>query len=162
MPFPTPFDQYRGRVLPEWIDLNDHMNLAYYVVLFDLAGDVAYNHFGLGPLGDYKARTNCGTMAVESHNLYVQELLLDEEVKVVTQILAVDDKRIHMAHEMYRLPDNTLAAMQELMLLHVDLGLRKVVKWPDDVRARLDEAAAAHSVLPMPDWVGRRIAMPVR
>lgn len=162
MPFPTPFDQYRGRVLPAWIDLNDHMNLAYYVVLFDLAGDVAYNHFGLGPLGDYKERTNCGTMAVASHNLYVQELLLDEEVRVVTQILAVDDKRIHMAHEMYRLPDNTLAAMQELMLLHVDLGRRKVSPWPASIRAQLDEAARAHQALPVPKWVGQHIAMPVR
>ena len=162
MPFPTPFDLYRGRVLPAWIDSNDHMNLAYYVVLFDLAGDLAYNRFGLGPLGDYKTRTNFGTMAVESHNLYVQELLLDEEVKVVTQILAVDDKRIHMAHEMYRLPDNTLAAMQELMLLHVDLGRRKVTPWPADIRALLDEAAEAHKMLKVPDWVGRRIAMPVR
>jgi len=162
MPFPTPFDHYRGRVLPAWIDANDHMNLAYYVVLFDLAGDVAYERFGLGPQSGYKERTNFGTMAVESHNLYVQELLLDEEVKVVTQILAVDDKRIHMAHEMYRLPDNTLAAMQELMLLHVDLGLRKVTPWPADIRALLDEAAEAHKTLKVPDWVGRRIAMPVR
>lgn len=162
MPFPTPFDVYRGRVLPEWIDLNDHMNLAYYVVLFDLAGDIAYNHFGLGPLGDYKERTNCGTMAVASHNLYVQELLLGEEVRVVTQILAVDDKRIHMAHEMYRLPDNTLAAMQELMLLHVDLGLRKVIPWPANIRALLDDAANAHKALTVPKWVGQRIAMPVR
>ncbi len=162
MPFPTPFDHYRGRVLPAWIDANDHMNLAYYVVLFDLAGDLAYERFGLGPQSGYKERTNFGTMAVESHNLYVQELLLDEEVKVVTQILAVDDKRIHMAHEMYRLPDNTLAAMQELMLLHVDLGLRKVTPWPADIRALLDEAADAHKTLKVPDWVGRRIAMPVR
>ena len=162
MPFPTPFDHYRGRVLPAWIDANDHMNLAYYVVLFDLAGDLAYEHFGLGPQSGYKERTNFSTMAVESHNLYVQELLLDEEVKVVTQILAVDDKRIHISHEMYRLPDNTLAAMQELMLLHVDLGLRKVTPWPADIRARLDEGAEAHKGLKVPDWVGRRIAMPVR
>ena len=162
MPFPTPFDHYRGRVLPAWIDANDHMNLAYYVVLFDLAGDLAYERFCLGPQSGYKERTNFSTMAVESHNLYVQELLLDEEVRVVTQILAVDDKRIHMAHEMYRLPDNTLAAMQELMLLHVDLGRRKVTPWPADIRALLDEAAEAHKTLKVPDWVGRRIAMPVR
>ena len=162
MPIPAPFDEYRGRVLPAWIDMNDHMNLAYYVVLFDLAGDVASNYFGLGPLGNYKERTNCGTMAVASHNLYVQELLLDEDVRVVTQILAVDDKRMHMAHEMYRLSDNSLAAMQELMMLHVDLGRRKVCPWPADIRALLDEAARAHKVLPVPKWVGQRIEMPAR
>ena len=39
MSFPTPFDRYEGEVLPEWIDANGHMNLAYYIVLFDYATD---------------------------------------------------------------------------------------------------------------------------
>ena len=42
MPFPTPFDRYQGEVLPAWIDSNDHMNLAYYVLLFDYATDAIY------------------------------------------------------------------------------------------------------------------------
>ena len=39
---PAPFDRYRGEVLPEWIDLNGHMNLAYYTVLFDYASDLLF------------------------------------------------------------------------------------------------------------------------
>jgi hypothetical protein len=35
MIIPAPFDRYEGEALPEWVDANDHMNLAYYTVLFD-------------------------------------------------------------------------------------------------------------------------------
>jgi acyl-CoA thioester hydrolase len=157
MPFPTPFDRYQGEVLPAWIDANDHMNLAYYVLLFDFATDAIYEAFGLG--ADYRANTNCGTFAAETHNQYVQELRVSERVRIVSQILAADARRVHLAHEMIRTSDGRRAATQELMYLHVDLGLRRVVPWPPWLWARLEEAAAAHAKLPRPDWVGRSIAM---
>jgi acyl-CoA thioester hydrolase len=46
------------------------------------------------------------------------------------------------------------------MYLHVDLNIRRVVPWPDDVRARIEAAQAAHARVARPEWVGRRIAMP--
>ena len=157
MPFPTPFDHYQGEVLPAWIDSNDHMNLAYYVLLFDYATDAIYEALGMD--GEYRSKTNCATFAAESHNQYVQELLVGERVRIVTQILAADAKRIHLAHEMVRHSDGRRAATQELLYLHVNLGIRRVVPWPPWLHARIEEAAAAHATLPRPDWVGRRIAM---
>jgi acyl-CoA thioester hydrolase len=157
MPFPTPFSRYEGEVLPAWIDSNDHMNLAYYVLMFDYATDAIYEAFGIDR--SYKSNTNCGTFAAETHILYMQELLEGERVRVVSQVLAADAKRLHLAHEMIRTSDGTRAAAQELMYLHVDLGLRRVVPWPHWLYARIEEAVAAHAVLPPPDWVGRRIAM---
>jgi acyl-CoA thioester hydrolase len=94
--------------------------------------------------------------------MYEAELLLGEQARVVTWVLGVDAKRVHLAHEMYRLDDGRRAATQELMYLHVDLRIRKVAPWPDAVRARIEAAAAAHALHPRPDWIGRRIAMPVR
>ena len=157
MPFPTPFDRYQGEVLPAWIDSNNHMNLAYYVLLFDFATDAIYEAFGLD--ARYREATNCATFAAESHNQYVQELLVGERVQIVTQILAADTKRVHLAHEMLRLSDGKRAATQELLYLHVDLGIRRVVPWRPALWARIEAAAAAHAALPRPDWVGRRIAM---
>ncbi|MCW3475992.1 thioesterase family protein [Limobrevibacterium gyesilva] len=159
MNFPTPFAQYEGEVLPAWIDSNDHMNLAYYVVMFDYATDAIYDALGLGAAA-YKSATNHGTFAVETHTLYDQELRLGERVRVVTQVLGVDAKRLHLAHEMLRVSDGKRAAAQEIMYLHVNLGTRRVVPWPGDLLARMQKAAAAHAVLPRPSWVGRRIAMP--
>ena len=44
MQFPT----FEGEVLPQWIDANGHLNLAYYVVLFDQATDALYDVVGVG------------------------------------------------------------------------------------------------------------------
>lgn len=153
-----PFDSGEGEVLPEWIDSNGHMNLAYYVVLFDRATDAIYQEFGLGPA--YKGETGCGTFAVESHNLYERELLVGERVRIATWVIGADAKRLHLAHEMYRLEGGARAATQELLYLHIDLTRRRVAPWPDAVAARLQAFARRHARLPRPDWIGRRIALP--
>jgi len=157
MSIPAPFDRYEGEVLPEWIDANDHMNLAYYIVLFDYATDALFDAIGIGR--QYKDTNNKGTFAVETHNLYENELLVGERVRISTQVLAVDSKRLHLSHEMFGLASGERAATQELMYLHVDLAKRRAVPFPDDVRERVVAAAAAHAHLRRPDWIGRRITM---
>ena len=100
MTIPAPFDRYRGEVLPEWIDMNGHMNLAYYTVLFDYATDLMFETIGIGR--HYKDATGHGTFVAETHNRYENELLAGEQVSVASQILGADNKRIHLAHEMFR------------------------------------------------------------
>ena len=91
MSIPAPFDGYQGEVLPKWIDINGHMNLAYYTVLFDCATDLLFETIGIGQ--SYKRATNHGTFVVETHNLYERELLVGERVRVVSQILGGDDSQ---------------------------------------------------------------------
>jgi acyl-CoA thioester hydrolase len=158
MTIPAPFDRYRGKVQPEWIDYNGHMNLAYYTVLFDYASDLLFDAIGIGR--DYKDSTGHGTFVVETHNIYENELLLGEGVRVASQILGADDKRLHVAHEMFRLADNSRSAMQELMFLSIDLGRRRVAPFLPQAREQVAAAAVAHSGLARPNWVGRRLAMP--
>jgi acyl-CoA thioester hydrolase len=122
MSIPAPFERYQGEVLREWIDANDHMNLAYYTVLFDYATDALFDAIGIGR--QYKDATGNGTFVVETHNLYERELLLGDRVRVSTQIVAMDGKRLHLAHEMFMLANGQRAATQELMYLHVSDGAR--------------------------------------
>jgi acyl-CoA thioester hydrolase len=157
MSIPAPFDRYEGEVLPEWIDFNGHLNLAYYVVLFDNATDLLFDEIDLGRA--YRQKTNLGTFVVETHNRYERELLVGERVRVATQIVEVDDKRIHLAHEMFRLADGERAATQELLFLHVDLVARRVCPFRPDLKARVDAAFAAHARLPKPAWLGRSVRM---
>ena len=89
MTIPAPFDRFQGEVLPEWIDYNGHMNLAYYTVLFDGSTDMLFDELGLGL--DYRRDTRLGTFVAETHNLYERELLVGARVRVATQILACDD-----------------------------------------------------------------------
>lgn len=158
--FPAPFDRYRGEVLPEWIDINGHMNLAYYTVLFDYATDLLFEAVGIGR--EYKDATGHGTFVVETHNRYERELLVGERVRVASQILGADAKRLHLAHEMFRRADGARSATQELMFLSIDLTRRRVVPFLPEARAAVLCVAAAHAALPRPDWAGRRIAMPPR
>jgi acyl-CoA thioester hydrolase len=156
--FPAPFDRYRGEVRPEWIDHNGHMNLAYYTVLFDYATDLMFDGLDLG-IG-YRRRTDLGTFVTETHNRFERELLVGDKVRVVIQILHADDKRLHLAHEMFRLDTGDRAATQELMFLHVSLTERRVTPFPPDLYARVRAAAAAHEHLPRPAWVGRHVGAP--
>ncbi len=158
MSFPAPFDRFEGVVRPEWIDANGHMNLAYYVVLFDQATDAIFEALGVG--GNDRHASSGGTFAVETHTLYERELLQGEAVRVRTLVLGADAKRLHLAHEMRRAADDTRAAAQELMYLHIDLGTRRVTPWPAVLHEAVAAAAAAHRGLGRPPWIGRRIAMP--
>ena len=157
MSFPTPFERYQGEVLPEWIDPNGHMNLAYYIVLFDYATDALFDAIGIGRA--YKEATNHGTFVAETHNLYERELLVGEQVRVATQILGADGKRLHLAHEMFNCKSGLRAATQELMYLHIDLTARRVVPWLPAAREGVDAAASAHARLARPVWAGRHIRM---
>ncbi len=143
---------------PEWIDHNGHLNLAYYIVLFDEATDALWSAIGLGE--QYRAATGYGTFAVETHTLYQSELLEGDATTAHSLVLGVDAKRLHIAHELIRDHDGAVAARQELMYLTVDLTARRSVPWPDATLAGLRAAAAIHARLAVPDWVGRRVGLP--
>ena len=154
-PIAAPFDRFEGVVKPEWMDLNGHMNLAYYLVLFDHALDLACAEWDLDWV--YTKRTNHGTFAVETHTLYEQELMAGDRVRVRTWLLGVDAKRVHIGHELFRAADMVRSACWEVMMLHVDLGTRKVVPWPEEQLRLLEATAAAHRATGLPDWVGRKV-----
>ena len=91
--------QSEGVVLPEWIDANGHMNLAYYVVLFDQATDLVYDMLGVGQA--YRDATGNSTFTAETHTLYEREVAVGERVRVVPHLLGADAKRLHYFHEMF-------------------------------------------------------------
>jgi acyl-CoA thioester hydrolase len=160
MDFTAPFERFEGAVLPEWIDYNGHMNLAYYTVLFDQATDLLFDALGLGL--DYRRDTLQGTFVAETHNLYERELLVGARVRIATRLLGADEKRLHLGHEMFALAGGHRTATQELMFLHVDLAARRVSPFPEELHRRIADWAAAHARLPRPGWAGRRIEMPRR
>jgi acyl-CoA thioester hydrolase len=154
MQFPT----CEGVVLPEWIDANGHMNLAYYVVLFDQATDLLYDTLGVGQA--YRDATGNSNFTAETHTLYEREVRLGERVRVVPHLLGADAKRLHYFHEMFHAEHGHRVATQELMALHIDLSLRRVAPFPNDLFTRIRQAVLARAGQPLPHGVGRRIAMP--
>jgi len=145
-------------VRPEWIDSNGHMNLAYYVVIFDGATDLVFETLDIGKV--YRIRTGNSSFVVETHTLYENEVIEGERLAVASRVLGADGKRVHLFHEMFRAGGGPRIAAQELMCLHIDMRTRRTAPWPEDRRSMLEEVVLAQSAMPLPKGVGRRIAMP--
>ena len=145
----------RGDVRPEWIDVNKHMNVAYYMLAFDQGVDLLWERFGI--TNDYIARHNNSTFAVESHITWQREIGEAEPYIVTTQILAYDEKRIHQFMRMYHAGERYLSATAEWMNLHIDLDLRRVAPWPDEILARIAKFSAEQGEKPWPDEAGKQM-----
>lgn len=145
----------RGHVLPEWIDINNHMNVAYYVLAFDQGVDLLWGRFGL--TDDYIKTHSSSTFAVESHITWQREIAEAEPYIVTTQILAYDEKRIHQFMRMYHADEHYLVATAEWMNLHVDLEERRVAPWPGEIRALIAQYVARQGHHPWPAEAGKRM-----
>lgn len=158
-PHPTavPFRSTVMRVEPDWIDYNGHLNMAYYNVLFDRCVDEAALGLGLGP--EYLDLAGGSFFTAEVHVCYLRELEAGAPVYSTLQMIDFDDKRMHFYQELYHAEEGWISATSEQLSLHIDMTQKKVVPWPDDIRALLQGMLDAHSVLPMPERVGRRIGI---
>ena len=148
-------DVYTGTVKPEWIDINDHMNVAYYVLAFDLAVDAVWSQLGI--TDQYIASHRNSTFAVESHVTYQRELKLSEPFIITAQLLAFDAKRIHQFMRMYHAAEGYLAATAEWINLHVDMNTRRVSPWPESILDGISAFVARQGTWPLPAEAGRRI-----
>ena len=148
----------RGTVLPEWIDVNEHMNVAYYLLAFDQAVDSLWEKFGI--TDDYVNVSSSSTFAVESHITWQRELAVDEPYVITSQLLAYDSKRIHQMMRMYHAEKNFLAATAEWLNLHVDLDVRKVSPWPDPILEQIAAFAARQGDWGWPLEAGKQMTVP--
>jgi acyl-CoA thioester hydrolase len=144
-------------VRPEWIDYNGHMNAACYAVAFDRATDAFLDHVQLGK--DYVKAENRSVFVGELHIYYQREVTEGQPLAFDTQIIGVDPVRIHIFHTMRHAGEGWSIATCELLLLHVDLRLRRAFPMPAPARARLTDLAAAHAALPVPQQSGRSISL---
>ena len=154
----TPLDRYQGVVLPEWVDYNGHMNVAYYLVAFDLATDLFLEWIGLDKaLRDSRGGT---TFTAEVHIGYLRELHEGDPLAITTQLLSYDQKRIRYLHRMYHAEKRVEAAYAENLSLYVDLNTRRVAEMAPATMDRLAEVLTAHAILGRPDEAGRPINRP--
>jgi len=152
---PVPFDAYRDRVRSEWIDHNGHMNMGYYLVVFDFATDEFFRWIGLDEGHRRSARVT--TFALEAHVTYHREVREGDPLRFTTLLIAHDAKRLHYLHQMYHATEGYLAAANELMTLHVSEETRRGAPMAPEVLERLRAIQNAHDRLERPPQVGRRI-----
>ena len=146
---------YEETVRTEWIDYNGHMNLAYYLLVFDQSLDTLFNQLDLGI--DYRNQQDCSMFTVETHITYEREVMEGDQLRIENQILGYDAKRLHLFNNMFHAASGDLAATNEVMLLHVDMAKRRTVNFPQAVIDRIDPVYRQHNKFAVPAQAGRAI-----
>ena len=124
-------------VKQEWVDYNDHMNMAYYVLIFDQALEVALEKF---KMGESSAKDlNRSTMVVETNTKYLSEVKQREEIDIHMTYFDHDKKRLHIKMEMIEKGKKKISATIEWISLYIDLSKRKVTEFEQEKLKLMDK-----------------------
>ncbi len=132
------------KVIKEWTDYNGHLNVAFYVHIFDIAADIMLDNFNMGGISAKKDKKT--TFVAEMHTIYNQEVRLGEDVETHITYLDHDKKRIHYRLSMYHKEKKYLAATNEVLSLYVDLSKRKVSEFDSDRIILMDDFMKKNSL----------------
>ena len=124
-------------IIKEWTDYNKHMNLAYYILVFDMGAEKILSKF---QMGEYSAKTSKrSTMVVETSTTYQKEVKEGDEVDVCLVYLDHDNKRLHYKLEMYDKNKNILSATTEVLAVYINLEKRKVSEFESEKIKIIDD-----------------------
>ena len=150
----APLELYSAVVEPDWVDYNGHMTEWAFLAAFGWASDALFRYVGIDEA--YRAGGH-SYYTVETHLNHLREASEGERLRVTTQVLGSDPKRLHIFHAMYR--DGEPVCTGEQMLVHVDTGAGRSAPLLGGPAAAVAAITAAHSSLPRPPEAGRRMAI---
>lgn len=151
-----PLRLYTCAVDPNWIDYNGHMTEASYLTTFGDASDALFRYVGINE--DYRA-SGRSFYTVETHINYYLEVSGGEPLNITTQLLGLDEKRLHLFHSMYHGITDKLVATTEQMLVHVDMRASAGSPIEPNVYKALSSVMKAHKDMPVPSQVGRQMVI---
>jgi acyl-CoA thioester hydrolase len=137
----------RVTVPESYRDSNGHMNVRWYIALFDDAGDTLHDWMGLTQA--YHAAHGSGTFDLEYHVNFLAEVLPGEDVAVYIRLVGYSAKRLHYVMFLVNATRGKLAATLECINAFADLRVRRTAPWPPEVAAHLAEAVESDRKL---DW----------
>ena len=125
------------KIINDWTDYNNHMNLSYYILVFDKAAEKILSRFKMGE--EAALKTKRSTMVVETHTTYNNEVKEGDEVEINLIFLDHDKKRLHFKMEMIEKSSKKLAATLEMLSLYIDLNQRKVAEFEQEKAKLMDD-----------------------
>ena len=125
------------KIINDWTDYNNHMNLSFYILVFDRAAEKILSQFKMGEEAAKKEKRS--TMVVETHTTYNNEVKEGDDVEVFLSYFNHDKKRLHYKLEMYEKGTNNLSATTEVLALYMNLDLRKVAEFENEKLLIMDK-----------------------
>ena len=115
------------KIIKEWVDYNNHLNMTYYVLIFDQACEVVLEKFKMG--AESAKTEKRSTMVVETNTKYISEIEEGNEVDVMLTFFDHDKKRLHLKLEIIEKKTKKISASIEWLSLYVNLETRKVTEF---------------------------------
>jgi len=134
--------QYRGIIPAEWEDRNGHVNVQYYVALYELGGWVILEDSGIGD--DWFRQRKVSVFDLEHHLQYRAEVLAGDEVLTYNRLLSRDDKSFHGMYFIVNRSRGRLAATLEYVSACVDMRTRRIAPFPLELAGVLDTLIENH------------------
>jgi carnitine 3-dehydrogenase len=152
----TPLRLIDTQVRPEWVDYNGHMTDSRYLQVFGDATDALFRRVGVD---DGYRKSGRALYTVETHVTHLAEAKVLDGLYVTTQLLSVDDKRVHLFHTLRRTRDDVVVATGEQIYVHVNTALGKTSPMDAAVFSKLAAIRDEHESLPAPRQKGRHVGM---
>ena len=118
------------KITKKWVDYNNHLNMAYYVLIFDQACEVLLEKFKMG--AESAKTEKRSTMVVETNTKYISEIKQEDEVDIILTFFDHDKKRLHLKLEMIEKKTKKISASIEWLSLYVNLETRKVAEFENE------------------------------
>jgi acyl-CoA thioester hydrolase len=128
---------------PEWIDYNGHVNMAYYLVMFDNSLEEFVAPLGLGE--DYLKATNCSYFIADMKISYLRELKLTDKAIIRFRLIDYSDKAFHYGMELFHAEEHFLSAAMEGVSIHVDMAVKKATPVNDKTKLALKKMYVDHA-----------------
>ena len=135
----------RTTIPDEYRDENGHMNVRWYMAVFDDAGYPFVAALGLTP--EYHAANGSGGFDLEHHLHYLREIHIGDTVAVYVRVLARTAKRMHYMMFLVNETRGTLAATFECINSFADLRQRRTTAYPPEIADRIDAQIARDAAL---------------
>ena len=115
-----------GRVIENWIDYNDHMNMAYYVQCFEESSDFILEYFDLGY--NYAISRKKGVFVIKCEINYKKEIKLGEKFFISLERIVFQGKKLILNLNMID-DQKKIYADYEILNLNVDLKTKKSISF---------------------------------
>jgi acyl-CoA thioester hydrolase len=130
---------------PEWEDRNGHVNVQFYLALYELGGWVVLEEVGIHE--EWFQQRQVSQFDLEHHLNFRAELAVGDEVRTYSRVLGRSDKCFHGMYFIVNETSGRLAATLEYISASVDLSTRRITPFPEELADGLDLLLENHREL---------------
>ncbi len=120
---------------PEWEDHNGHVNVQFYLTLYEQGGYQILED--IGQKQAYFENAEFGMFDLQHHISYLAELRVGEPVSMYNRLLHMNAKRFHGMFFIVNDSQQKLACIIEYLTAGVDLTTRRTTPFPEAMIAGL-------------------------